>query len=178
MIPTRLPWRPRARPSATLHEILACSIKSKLGIKYYNRPSGLSSGNRTKKAATFAEFGWRLSKELRGKTKIEIRNAQTCGAQPLQYLTNRSQGAPKCRIQECPGQGDGQSTPEQKVTESQPAKEENYGFALQASRKFGYFLYSSFLTGDLPTHIAMRRPMTMRASAHACNCLQVAQSVR
>ena len=42
MIPIRLPWRPRARPSATLHEILVCSRKSKLGIKYYNRPSGLS----------------------------------------------------------------------------------------------------------------------------------------
>src|ERR1035438_1174957 len=43
MISTRLPWRPRARPSATLHEIPICSMKSKLGIKYYNRPSGLSS---------------------------------------------------------------------------------------------------------------------------------------
>ena len=42
MIPVRLPWRPRARPSATLHEIPACSIKSKLGIRYYYRPSGLS----------------------------------------------------------------------------------------------------------------------------------------
>src|ERR1019366_826917 len=31
MIPIRLPWRPRARPSATLHEILICSIMSKLG---------------------------------------------------------------------------------------------------------------------------------------------------
>ncbi len=30
MIPIRLPWRPRARPSATLHEIPICSIKSKL----------------------------------------------------------------------------------------------------------------------------------------------------
>ena len=30
MIPIRLPWRPRARPSATLHEIPACSMKSKL----------------------------------------------------------------------------------------------------------------------------------------------------
>jgi len=44
MIPIRLPWRPRARPSATLHEIPACSIKSKLGFRYYNRPFGLSSG--------------------------------------------------------------------------------------------------------------------------------------
>jgi hypothetical protein len=43
MIPIRLPWRPRARPSATLHEIPACPIKGKLGIKYYRRPSGLSS---------------------------------------------------------------------------------------------------------------------------------------
>jgi hypothetical protein len=42
MISIRLPWRPRARPSATLHEIPICSKKSKLGIKYYNRPSGLS----------------------------------------------------------------------------------------------------------------------------------------
>src|ERR1035437_1223241 len=42
MIPIRLPWRPRARPSATLHEIPICSKKSKLGIRYYNRPSGLS----------------------------------------------------------------------------------------------------------------------------------------
>ena len=42
MIPIRLPWRPRARPSATLHEILVRSIKSKLGVRYYNRPSGLS----------------------------------------------------------------------------------------------------------------------------------------
>ena len=31
MIPIRLPWRPRARPSATLHEIPVCSVKSKLG---------------------------------------------------------------------------------------------------------------------------------------------------
>jgi hypothetical protein len=30
MISIRLPWRPRARPSATLHEIPACSVKSKL----------------------------------------------------------------------------------------------------------------------------------------------------
>ena len=30
MIRIRLPWRPRARPSATLHEIPACSLKSKL----------------------------------------------------------------------------------------------------------------------------------------------------
>ena len=43
MIPIRLPWRPRARPSATLHEILICSTKSKLGIRCYNRPIGLSS---------------------------------------------------------------------------------------------------------------------------------------
>ena len=33
MIPIRLPWRPRARPSATLHEIPACSMKSKLEEK-------------------------------------------------------------------------------------------------------------------------------------------------
>src|SRR5437588_8928792 len=44
MIPIRLPWRPRARPSATLHEIPACSKKSELGFKYYNRLIGLSSG--------------------------------------------------------------------------------------------------------------------------------------
>lgn len=31
MIPDRLPWRLRARPSATLHEIRVCSMKSKLG---------------------------------------------------------------------------------------------------------------------------------------------------
>src|SRR5208283_5643038 len=43
MIPIRLPWRPRARPSATLHEIPICSITSKLGIKYYSRSIGLSS---------------------------------------------------------------------------------------------------------------------------------------
>ena len=49
MIPIRLPWRPRARPSATLHEIPACSITSKLGFKYYNRPIGLSSGIYTAK---------------------------------------------------------------------------------------------------------------------------------
>jgi hypothetical protein len=44
MIPFRLPWRPRARPSATLHEIPVSSKKSQLGIRYYRRPSGLSSG--------------------------------------------------------------------------------------------------------------------------------------
>src|SRR5271166_4179055 len=33
MISTRLPWRPRARPSATLHEIPIYSIKSKLDKK-------------------------------------------------------------------------------------------------------------------------------------------------
>ena len=42
MIAIRLPWRLWARPSATLHEIPACSFKSKLEVKYYNRPSGLS----------------------------------------------------------------------------------------------------------------------------------------
>src|ERR1039457_4218543 len=31
MISIRLPWRPRARPSATLHEIPVYSVKSKLG---------------------------------------------------------------------------------------------------------------------------------------------------
>jgi len=43
MIPIRLPWRPRARPSATLHEIPVCSVKSELGNRYYRRPGGLSS---------------------------------------------------------------------------------------------------------------------------------------
>ena len=33
MISIRLPWRPRARPSATLHEIPICSVKSKLEKK-------------------------------------------------------------------------------------------------------------------------------------------------
>src|SRR5580658_521333 len=33
MIYIRLPWRPRARPSATLHEIPICSMKSKLQKK-------------------------------------------------------------------------------------------------------------------------------------------------
>src|ERR1035438_1825670 len=45
MIPVRLPWRPRARPSATLHEIPACSKKSKLRFRYYNRPDRLSRGD-------------------------------------------------------------------------------------------------------------------------------------
>src|ERR1035438_2049847 len=31
MIPIRLPWRPRARPSATLHEIPAHSFRADLG---------------------------------------------------------------------------------------------------------------------------------------------------
>jgi hypothetical protein len=30
MIPIRLPWRPRARPSATLHEIPVCSKRANL----------------------------------------------------------------------------------------------------------------------------------------------------
>jgi hypothetical protein len=37
MISIRLPWRPRARPSATLHEIPIHSIKSKLDKYYYNQ---------------------------------------------------------------------------------------------------------------------------------------------
>jgi len=47
MILNRLPWRPRARPSATLHEIPICPMKGKLGNKYYYRPSGLSSAFHT-----------------------------------------------------------------------------------------------------------------------------------
>jgi hypothetical protein len=44
MISIRLPWRPRARPSATLHEIPIRSVRSELGYKCYYRPSGLSRG--------------------------------------------------------------------------------------------------------------------------------------
>ena len=42
MIPIRLPWRPRARPSATLHEIPIYSKRANLGSDRYNRPIGLS----------------------------------------------------------------------------------------------------------------------------------------
>src|SRR5271156_4294169 len=43
MIAIRLPWRLWPRPSATRHEIPACSTKSKLRYGYYYRPGGLSS---------------------------------------------------------------------------------------------------------------------------------------
>jgi len=42
MIAIRLPWRPRARPSATLHEIPVCSKRANLGIHTTGRPGGLS----------------------------------------------------------------------------------------------------------------------------------------
>jgi hypothetical protein len=43
MIPIRLSWLHRARPSATLHEIQGLLNKSKLGNRDYCRPIGLSS---------------------------------------------------------------------------------------------------------------------------------------
>jgi hypothetical protein len=45
MIPIRLPWRPRARPSATLHEIPAYSVKSKLEREITTDLLGLSRGS-------------------------------------------------------------------------------------------------------------------------------------
>jgi hypothetical protein len=44
MISIRLPWRPRARPSATLHEIPDCSKRANLGGYATGVLAGLSSG--------------------------------------------------------------------------------------------------------------------------------------
>jgi hypothetical protein len=58
MIPDRLPWRHRARPSATLHEIQVRSVKSELVLKMLqNAGSGVKG--------KFTGQGRRLQERLR-----------------------------------------------------------------------------------------------------------------
>jgi hypothetical protein len=58
MIPIRLPWRPRARPSATLHEILSLLSEERTCEKCYNRPSGLSRGYVAPATAAVKRYIW------------------------------------------------------------------------------------------------------------------------
>ncbi len=83
MITIRLPWRPRARPSATLHEIPICSMKSKLGIKCYRAtPSSVKDDFRN--YALSGDFTAQTpgGREQRSSLRI-VRRAQPAGRLPF-----------------------------------------------------------------------------------------------